>query len=72
LFSFTEHDTVTIIHSVPDAIDDLHHSIVLKYAFLSLSLSHPPPFLHLLNKPEIIFYHYSDPDSGIGIVYFGM
>ena len=38
LSSFTEQDAVIVIRSVVDAIDYLHHSIVTKYAFLSLSL----------------------------------
>jgi len=62
LSSFTEQDAVIVIRSILDAIDYLHHSIVTKYAFLSLSFS----------SLENIFYHYNDPDSDSGIVYFGM
>ena len=63
--SFTEQDAVIVIRSVVDAIDYLHHSIVIKYAFLSLSLSS--------SSLENIFYHYNDPDSDSGgIAYFGM
>ena len=56
-------------HSVIDTIDYFHHSIILKYAVLCLSSLPLPHSLHLLDN---IFNHYDDPNSDIGIVYFGM
>ena len=40
-------------------------------SMLSPPLSHPPS-LHLLDRPDNIFYHYNDSDSDIDIVYFGI
>ena len=60
---FTEHDAVTVICSVPDAVDCLHHlGIVhsnLKYACFPLS----SPSLHLLYRPENILCHSNDLSS---------
>ena len=49
---FTEHDAVNIMHSVLDPIDYLHHSIALKYVFLSF-----PSSRHLLNRPRQCHCH---------------
>jgi len=56
-------------HSVVYTIDYFHHSIILKYAVLCLSSLPLPHSFHLLDN---IFNHYDDPNSDIGIVYFGM
>jgi len=61
---FIEQDAIIVICSVVDAIDYLYHGIIIKYAFLSLSLSFP--------SLENIFYYHNDPNSDSDIVYFGM
>ena len=45
---FTEHDTVTVIHSIPDAIDCLHHHCIVhrNHKHACFPPFHPPPLTY--------------------------
>ena len=56
---FGEHDVVTVIRSVLDAVNCFYQNALLSS-------------IHLLDRPKNIFYCSNDPDSDIAIVNFGM
>ena len=66
------HDTVTIICSVLDAVDYLHHGIVYRdLTYVCFPLSHLPPFTYLTH-PRTSSTSSTDPVSDVVIVELGM